>query len=206
MTREVLEALGGIEKIVHPNETVFIKPNMVSLSGGANANPFVTGECTKPEIIIAVAEECLRAGASQVIIGDGSQAPIFDWKYATTLDKSTNLVIEAQRLSSKYKKEVKLACLETDSPGWVEVPVEGASQKIPRLCSNHFSPGAVRRGPGPTPSPPAHQGETALYDMAAVPADIPPHRFGGFPVTCVMDDHLAASGADGPCDGRADAP
>ena len=67
-------------------------------------------------------EECLKAGAAEVVIGDGSHLPSFDWTYATTLDGSTNLVQEATRLSSRYQGKVTLACLETDSPAWEEVP------------------------------------------------------------------------------------
>jgi uncharacterized protein (DUF362 family) len=69
-----------------------------------------------------VHEECLRAGAAEVIIGDGSQVPTLNWEYATTLDGSTNLVREAVRLSSAYAGDVRVASLETDSPDWVELP------------------------------------------------------------------------------------
>ena len=122
MTREVLEAIGGIQKIVHEGETVFIKPNMVTLPWAKTENRFAMGECTKPEIVIAVAEACLRAGAAQVVIGDGSQMPSLDWNYAITADGSTNLAAAAQQLSSKYNGEVTVASLEIDSPAWVEVP------------------------------------------------------------------------------------
>ena len=125
MAREALESIGGIENIVHEGESVFIKPNMVTLPWANYNNTFTNGECTKPEIVIAVAEECLRAGAREVVIGDGSQMPTFDWEYATTLDGSTNLVAEAQRLSDKYTGNVRLACLEADSPAWDEVPSRG---------------------------------------------------------------------------------
>jgi uncharacterized protein (DUF362 family) len=54
----------------------------------------------------------------------------FDWKYATTLDGSSNLVQEAERLSTKYGKKVTLACLEVDSPGFVEVPSRTYLDKI----------------------------------------------------------------------------
>jgi uncharacterized protein (DUF362 family) len=131
MAREALEAVGGVQKIVNPGETVFIKPNMVTLPfTPALGNRFVVGECTKPEIVIAVAEECLRVGATEVIIGDGSQMPSFDWKYATTLDGSTNLAVEAERLSSKYKGRVTLACLDVDTPEWVEVPTSTYLEKV----------------------------------------------------------------------------
>jgi hypothetical protein len=122
MTRDAIDALGGMQTIVNEDDIVFIKPNFVTFPWAESNNCFHNGECTKTEIIIATAEECLKAGAIEVIIGDGSHLPEFDWQYATTLDGSTDLVDEAARLSSLYNGTVSLACLETDSPGWVEVP------------------------------------------------------------------------------------
>jgi uncharacterized protein (DUF362 family) len=122
MTRDATDALGGIQTIVHKGETVLIKPNFVSFPWAQYNNCFHIGECTKPEIIIAVTEECLKAGAAEVIIGEGSHLPTFDWQYAITLDGSTNLKKEAERLSSLYDGNVTLACLESDSPAWIEIP------------------------------------------------------------------------------------
>ena len=51
---------------------------------------------------MAVAELCLLAGAAEVIIGDGSHAPVLNWEHAVTLDGSTNLASEAARLTSQY--------------------------------------------------------------------------------------------------------
>ena len=130
MTRDALDALGGIRTVVNKGETVFLKPNFVSLPWAKDNNCFHIGECTKPEILIAVTKECLKAGAAEVIIGEGSHLPKFEWKYAITLDGKTNLVREAKRLSSKYDGKVTLACLETDSPGWVEVPSRTPLNKI----------------------------------------------------------------------------
>ena len=130
MAREALESIGGIGSIVHEGESVFIKPNMVTLPWAEFNNTFTNGECTKPEIVIAVAEECLRAGASEVVIGDGSQMRTFDWEFATTLNGSTNLVAEAARLSNAYSGDVRVACLEADSPAWDEVPSRGYLETI----------------------------------------------------------------------------
>ncbi len=130
MTRDAIDALGGIQTVVNKGETVFIKPNFVSFPWAQYSNCFRIGECTKPEIIIAVTEECLKAGAAEVIIGEGSHLPTFEWQYAITLDGSTNLVKEAERFSSLYDGKVTLACLETDSPGWVEVPSNTSLNKI----------------------------------------------------------------------------
>lgn len=130
ITREALDALGGMQTVVQKGETVFIKPNFVNFPWAQYNDCFRKGECTKPEIIIAVTEECLKAGAREVIIGEGSHLPKFDWKYAVTLDGRTNLVKEAQRLSASYDGKVTLACVETDSPGWVEIPSRTSLGKI----------------------------------------------------------------------------
>ncbi|MFC1475773.1 DUF362 domain-containing protein [Candidatus Zixiibacteriota bacterium] len=130
MTREAIEAIGGMGNMVNDGETVFIKPNFVSFPWARTNNCFSNGECAKTEIIIAVTEECLKAGASKVIIGEGSHLPSFDWQYAVTLDRSVNLVTEAARLASKYNGEVTLACLEVDSPEWVEIPSRTNLEKI----------------------------------------------------------------------------
>ncbi len=130
MTRDAIDALGGIDTFVNQGETVFIKPNFVTFPWAKYNKCFLIGECTKPEIIIAVTEECLKAGAKEVIIGEGTQLPTFDWQHAVTLDGKTNLVKEANRLSSKYEGTVTLACLETDSSGWIDIPSKTRHKKI----------------------------------------------------------------------------
>lgn len=122
MTHRILDDMGGIGTVVHEGETVFIKPNMVTLPWAHLQNVFAVGECTKPEIVVAVAEACLQAGASEVTIGDGSHASELDWANARTLDGSANLATEAARLSVEYGQPVRVASLEADSPEWVEVP------------------------------------------------------------------------------------
>lgn len=122
MTRDVLDAIGGIDTVVHPGETVFIKPNMVTLPVAGHSDVFAAGECTKPEVLIAVAEACMEAGASAVTIGDGSHRPVLEWRYARTLDGSTDLAQEAVRLTQKWNRPVRVASLEVDSPEWIKVP------------------------------------------------------------------------------------
>ncbi len=85
MSRDVIDALGGIDTIVNQGETVFIKPNFVTIPWAQQNRCFQKGECTKPEILVTVAVECLKAGASNVIIGEGSHLPTFDWSHAVTL-------------------------------------------------------------------------------------------------------------------------
>jgi uncharacterized protein (DUF362 family) len=130
MTHQAIEAIGGIANIVKQGETVFIKPNFVTFPWAKTNNCFANGECTKTEVIVAVTEECLQAGAAEVIIGEGSHLPSFDWDNATTLDRSTDLVQEVENLTSKYNGKVTMACLEVDSPDWVEVPSRTYLEKI----------------------------------------------------------------------------
>jgi uncharacterized protein (DUF362 family) len=131
MTRSALDSMGGISKVVKTGDSVFIKPNMVTLPwAGPGYNPFALGECTKPEIVIAVIEECLKAGAKEVVVGDGSQMPTFDWSRAVTLDRARNLASEAARLATQYGKPVRLACLDSDTPEWIEVPVGTSLGKV----------------------------------------------------------------------------
>ncbi len=131
MTRDALEAIGGARNFVNQGETVFIKPNLSLLPFVPYlGDRFVTGECTKPEIVTTVAEECLKAGAAEVIVGDGSQMSKFDWTLATTLDGSTNMATEAARLTSNYKGKVTLACLDADSPAWDDVPTSSYLGKV----------------------------------------------------------------------------
>ena len=130
MTLDALEALGGMKAVVNEGETVFIKPNFVSAPWAKHNSCFANGECTKPEIILAVTEECLKAGAREVTIGDGSQLPKYEWKHIKTLDGNKDMVTEAKRLSSNYSGNIKLACLEVHSPGWVEVPSTCKQRKI----------------------------------------------------------------------------
>jgi uncharacterized protein (DUF362 family) len=122
MTRRALDDMGGIGAVVHQGETVFIKPNMVTLPWAQSGSVFTSGECTKPEILVAVAEACLEAGAREVTIGDGSHAPELAWENAVTLDRSTNLRVETERLTAEFGRPVRVASLEVDSPEWVEVP------------------------------------------------------------------------------------
>jgi uncharacterized protein (DUF362 family) len=106
---------------VHAGETVFIKPNFVSI-GARPSEIFRSGDCTKPDVVAVVMEECLKAGAKEVIVGEGGHVASFSWEDAMTMDGSTNLAAEAVRLSSRYPGNVRLACLESESPAWDEVP------------------------------------------------------------------------------------
>jgi uncharacterized protein (DUF362 family) len=121
MTRQALAASGGAEAIVAPGERVFIKPNFGAF-GMVKYNAVAAGDSTKPEIALTVAEECLKAGAAEVIIGEGGQAYSWSWDDIYTLDGVSSVAAAAQCLSDAYEGKVTLACLQKDSPSWTTVP------------------------------------------------------------------------------------
>lgn len=75
MTKEAIALIGGIESIVHKGDKVFIKPNYIT--GGLNGHdPVSSGEIAHPAVVASVAEECVKAGAKEVIIGEWVERPI----------------------------------------------------------------------------------------------------------------------------------
>jgi uncharacterized protein (DUF362 family) len=78
ITREAIQAVGGMEGVIDTGDKVFIKANWLDglVSETIDHGPYhnVTakqlGMISDPTVLVTVAEECLRAGASQVIIGD----------------------------------------------------------------------------------------------------------------------------------------
>jgi len=64
--KEAIDLVGGIERFIHPNEKVVIKPNLVL------ALPSDTGMTTDPRVIQAIIELCRSVNPSDVIIAEGS--------------------------------------------------------------------------------------------------------------------------------------
>lgn len=64
ITRNALNALGGIQKFVKPGNIVVVKPNL-----GWDRKPEFAAN-THPLVVKAIAEECLKAGAKKVKIFD----------------------------------------------------------------------------------------------------------------------------------------
>lgn len=129
MTRDAINAIGGIARFIAEGDRVFIKPNFGSV-GLVHHDPIASGECTKIEIVAAVAEECLKAGAAEVIAGDAAQVARFDWQALHSLDGALTLAGEAARLNAAYGDRFKVACLTADSPAWDDVPSYTALENI----------------------------------------------------------------------------
>ena len=64
ITRNAINALGGMKRFVKPGNTVVVKPNM-----GWDRAPELAAN-TNPLVVRAVVEECLRAGAKKVKVFD----------------------------------------------------------------------------------------------------------------------------------------
>lgn len=136
MTREAIEAVGGMASIVNPGEVVFIKPNFVTFPWAATNDCFNRGECTKLDILVATAEACLEAGASEVIIGDGSQLIEYSWHDSFTFNGTGNLLDAVNRFNAQYDGNLILSCLEVDYPGTYRIPSRTHHEEL--LISNIY--------------------------------------------------------------------
>lgn len=119
----------GIRGTAMAGATVFIKPNLVALGMemfGCGYDPS-TGECTKPEIVAGVAEQCLKAGAAKVTIGEGSQTDSWNWQDivflpGTTVQGATNLGDFVAGLNARYGEgRADLVCLH-EADLWDPIP------------------------------------------------------------------------------------
>lgn len=108
--RKVLDALGGIKKFVSPGNRVVIKPNM------GFPNPPEMGSTTHPDVVRAMAQLCLEAGAQRVIIVDH---PLRD----------SQLCREKCGIDTRVKdmKNVVIAMLD-DQKFYTETPIPNAQE------------------------------------------------------------------------------
>ncbi len=66
---KALAAIGGIERFVSPGQVVVIKPNASFVS------PPKWGATTHPEVLRAVVDQCVEAGAKRVLVVDHTLSP-----------------------------------------------------------------------------------------------------------------------------------
>jgi uncharacterized protein (DUF362 family) len=121
MTRAALEVFGGAKSFVNPGDSVFIKMNLCT-AGFTDEIVTLNGDSSKPDIAIALAEECLLAGARQVLIGDAAQVKEFDYGRLPTIDNRSTFEAEAMHLNHRCGPRVKLVCLHRDTPEWRILP------------------------------------------------------------------------------------
>lgn len=126
MAKRAVEALGLYDSGDLSGKTVFIKPNLVSFGAGFPVDP-LTGEWTKAEILVGVAEQCLEAGAAKVTIGDGAQGLEWDWNSlvffeGTTLLGASNLQEASRSLAVRFpRQDIELLCLNAVNE-WEYIP------------------------------------------------------------------------------------
>jgi uncharacterized protein (DUF362 family) len=94
---------------------VFIKPNLVSMGQGFYVPTM--GACTKVEILVGIAEQCLLAGADRVTIGDGAHTISWNWNTlhffpGNTIHGTENVKDAVDHLKAAFpNQEVELACI-----------------------------------------------------------------------------------------------
>ncbi|HPO13843.1 MAG TPA: DUF362 domain-containing protein [Candidatus Hydrogenedentes bacterium] len=191
MTRQVLAQWGGAETIINPGETVFIKLNLMS-AGLMSGNIMTRGECTKLEIVIAAAEECLKAGAGKVVIGDAAQVDRFSWDTITTLDGTVSFTEEAQRLNTLYGDKVQLACLGSDSPAWIEIPSPYTNLGTIRISSLVMDADKIIS----IPVMKTHMFTKVTFSIKNMLGVTPALGIGIGPLKSRMDMHAAAGGIE----------
>jgi uncharacterized protein (DUF362 family) len=126
MGRRAAQVLDLHESRGLSGKTVFIKPNFVVFGTPRGVDPS-TGEWTKAEIVVAIAEHCLEAGAAKVSIGDGAQGVDWDWNGAVFLEGNTifgqsNLKQAVDSLKTRFPHQlVELLCLNAVNE-WEHIP------------------------------------------------------------------------------------
>ena len=86
MARDAVDAVGGIGSVVSQGQTIFIKPNFVTIGWASSGRDvFANGECTKPEILTRGRRRVLEGGRgggnnrrrdadAEVAVGQGPDA------------------------------------------------------------------------------------------------------------------------------------
>ncbi len=125
MVAEALDLIGGIESVVKKGNKVLIKPNI------HGPHPLEDHITTDPRIVVAVAEQCQKAGAQEVLVGE---AP------SLTGGGATMFAYEVSGLKDAVEKSgaAKLVDLETDEYIDVKVPDGMILKSIrrPRMLMN----------------------------------------------------------------------
>ncbi|MBN1999644.1 DUF362 domain-containing protein [candidate division KSB1 bacterium] len=114
---KALQLVGGIEKFIKPNSTVLLKPNI------SFPNPEIYASTTNPQVVRAMAQIVLNAGAKRVIVADHTM------RDPSLCFKRTGIQAALEELEN-----VKLLALDKDSL-YEEVPVDkGQAIKKLKIC------------------------------------------------------------------------
>lgn len=137
MGREAASRL-GVAAGTLSGATVFLKPNFVVLGldvFGVQFDPS-SGECTKPELVVGVAQACLEAGADRVTIGEGGQSlDAWDWSTVRFLEGNTfegqaDLAGAVGVLAARHGADrIVLSNLNT-ADDWVRIDSSSSSERV----------------------------------------------------------------------------
>ncbi len=104
-TRKALEIMGGISRFVKRGHKVVIKPNM------SFPRPPEAGSNTHPEVVTAIAQSCIEAGASQILVLDytlGRPEPCLDRSGIRDACKGMKNVYVLAPHEKKFFREIKV--------------------------------------------------------------------------------------------------
>lgn len=110
---ELLSPLGGMGKYVKPGDKVMLKPNV-----GFTISP-ETGKVTDPEVVYAVAESAIAAGASEIwiaessIVGTDTGEAFETAGYGIFSDKEKVCLIDLKKEATRAFRHPEASCMET---------------------------------------------------------------------------------------------
>jgi uncharacterized protein (DUF362 family) len=123
MTRDAIEMVGGMDSIVSLGDTVIVKPNWVVSSRPPTEPPIEeTGTITKIPIVLTVVEECLKAGASKVVIAEGGQQRSVMYEKERGEELGLDVESKVANLNKKYGEKVYLVSLNSQTPYYYMFP------------------------------------------------------------------------------------
>lgn len=137
ITEGALQLIGGIEKVVYPGQTVFIKPNYIA-GGFMGHDPVTAGEIPHPEVLATVARECVKAGAKHVIIGEWFERPLNIIWAGREGKEGAQIKKHVDYINKKFGQRVSLVNLRKDTGSFIYIPSRTKIQwlAIPDLVAN----------------------------------------------------------------------
>ncbi|MBU0633594.1 MAG: DUF362 domain-containing protein [Candidatus Omnitrophica bacterium] len=121
ITKEALNIIGGVKKIVHPGQKVFIKPNYIA-GGLMGHDPVTSGEIPHPEVVATVARECVKAGAKEVIIGEWFERPLKILFGGREGKEGAQVEGHIERINKEFGQKVFLLNLREHTNSFIYIP------------------------------------------------------------------------------------
>lgn len=133
LMRKAVEALGGMGSLIKPADRVLVKPNWVVSSVPAGTPSLESlGTITKVDLVLAIVEECLKAGASQVTVAEGGQARLITYEEVEEASGHRGLAVAAKvaELNRRYGGKVRLVCTNSESSYFYLAPSSTSLEEV----------------------------------------------------------------------------